>query len=107
MGMLPDVMWDLRPVDFWRLYNAHKKRERQKIRMLSLQMISNSSADDAAQAEIDLYQDLWRILTESKIKNEHVAANPLAEMTDEERLALYEADKKMLEEMNKKNNPNG
>lgn len=100
--MLPDVMWDLRPVDFWRLYNAHKKRERQKIRMLSLQMISNSSADDAAQAEMDLYQDLWRILTESKIKNEPMAANPLAEMTEEERQKLFEADVRMIEEMNKK-----
>lgn len=105
--MLPDVMWDLRPVDFWRLYNAHKKRERQKIRMLSLQMISNSYAEDAAQAEMDLYQDLWRILTESKIKNEPTSANPLADMTEEERMALFEADRKMLEEMNKTNNPNG
>ena len=75
--------------------------------MLSLQMISNSSAEDAAQAELDLYQDLWRILTESKIKNEPTAANPLAEMSDEERKKLFEADVRMIEEMNKKLQPDG
>lgn len=88
-------------MDFWRLYNAHKKRERQRIRSLSIQLISNrhfENPEEAPTAEIETYKDLWHILTETP-RPEVIHKNPMEQMTEEERQELQEADLAIIREM--------
>lgn len=60
MGMLPETMWWMRPVDFWRMYRWHIKKiaiEAQKTTML----LTFGKLDDVDKIN-DLYQSMFYML---------------------------------------------
>lgn len=93
-------------MDFWRLYYAHKKRERQRIRMLSMQMMASShyeNPDDAIRAELEGFQDLWYVLTETP----RPAARTAPQLSDEEFEDVTKADLELIEQLQKEKKVNG
>lgn len=82
MGMMPDVMWWMRPVDFWRLYKHHYKKISIEARKMAISL-SFGKLDDAEDIN-DLYEDLFYMLSgnEKPVKNKKT----ITEEWGEERL---------------------
>lgn len=62
--MLPQVMWELRPVDFTKLYQAHQKRQRQEVTKLAIL----SSAGGGITDFTGHWQNIFNALNEIKPK---------------------------------------
>lgn len=62
MGMHPDIMWEMRPVDFWRMWRVHEKKTRAKALEITY-MISFGKLEDSEDF-LHLYKNIWHELNE-------------------------------------------
>lgn len=60
MGMMPDVMWWMRPVDFWRMYRHYYKKIIIEARKMAINL-SFGKLEDPEDIN-DLYEDLFYML---------------------------------------------
>lgn len=94
MNMLPAVMWEMKPTDFWRMYTAYKKRERASVKMMAVQKFEGNEHDF-----MKFYEEMYYFITETPkiIKKPKKAA--FLSKSKEEREAIIKKEQELLKKV--------
>ena len=94
MLMPLNVFWEMRPVDFWKMYESFKKKERMQIKMLAVQKFEGNEADF-----MPFYENLWHFITETPKVEKKAKKATFLTRSKEEQDRILESEKLILQKL--------